>query len=119
MEVLRTEPDQSIRDHPQCPGSTVASRRRARGAREHPVQVTASLVNCERVAVKLTIGSSQKTPLTAPRCVLMIFSLVDFQKTQEKVLYLHHHTPLWNTSRADFSMNVTSKSLIYTVRALL
>ena len=86
MEVLRTEPDQSIRDHPQCPGSTVASRRRARGAREHPVhpvQVTASLVNCERVAVKLTIGSSQKTPLIALRCVLMIFSLVDFQKTQE------------------------------------
>ena len=91
----------------------MASRRRARGAREHPVQVTASLVNCERVAVKLTIGSSQKTPLTALRCVLLIFSPVDFQKTQEKLPYLHHPNPLLNTSRAYFSMNFTSKSLIY------
>ena len=35
------------------------------------------------------------------------------QKTQEKLLYLHHPNPLWNTSRADFSMNFTSKLLIY------
>ena len=111
MEVLRTEPDQSIRDHPQCPVSTVASRRRARGAREHPVhpvQVTASLVNCERVAVKLTIGSSQKTPLTAQRYVLMIFSLLDFQKTPEKVLYLHHPNPDWNTNHSGIVLKVDS-----------
>lgn len=61
--------DQRVGDHPRCPDRAGPVYQRA------PGQVTASLVNCERVAVKLTIGSSQKTPVN---CTMMHFDIFLF-----------------------------------------